>query len=263
MALTVQQLRDRFETKDGSRPAATSLGDDVGRTIPLTAFSVLQGAGTAFEGANLPSDLDAAHRAAQVFVVDDVSDERLRQRIHTDIRKMLVHNPRLAARVQRMKPVRVDVVAVGVALSSVGFPRSVDEGVAGVFWDHPSWREARIGFRSEHLVSDPVLVVHEVAHALHRLAFTSGEQKAIDDVLLPVVGARNAVDELFAIYSEAEHLVAFGVDEKRAPGIYGWARRQWSDQHLFTRFVRKLYFPARPLAGDDAPKAAAWKKFSG
>lgn len=255
----MQELNSRRETTDGSRPDARALADDVARALPLAAFSVLQGAGSAFEGTSLPRDVERARAAVARTLI---FNGPVVPRVHADAIVMLRDNPRLADRVAKMKPVRVDVVAPGTPLSSVGFPRSVDERCAGVFWDQPKWSEARIGLRAEHLATDPVLVVHEFAHALHRLAFTAVEQKLIDDVLLPTVGSRGNVDEVFAIYSEAEHLTAFGVDDKRAPGIYGWARRQWSDKHLLTRFVRKLYAPARPLAGEDAPRAAAWKKFS-
>lgn len=255
----MQELASRRESTDGSRPQARALGDDVAHALPLAAFSVLVGGGSAFQGTNARRDIERARAAcvrALLFTGARV------ERVHADAIVMLRDNPRLADRVARMKPVRVDVVDEGVPLSSVGFPRNVDERCSGVFWDQPKWSEARIGLRAEHLATDPVLVVHEFAHALHRLAFTAHEQRLIDDVLMPTVGSRSDVDELFAIYSEAEHLTAFGVDDKRAPGIYGWARRQWSDKHLFTRFVRKLYFPGRPLAGEDAPKASAWKKFA-
>lgn len=255
----MQELASRRETTDGSRPEARALADDVARTLPLAAFSVLAGGGSAFEGTSARRDVERARAAVERALL--FGGARV-ERVHADAVVMLCDNPRLADRVSRMKPVRVDVVAEGEPLSSVGFPRSVDDRAAGVFWDQPKWSEARIGFRAEHLATDPVLVVHEFAHALHRLAFTALEQRLIDDVLMPTVGTRAYVDELFAIYSEAEHLSAFGVDDKRAPGIYGWARRQWSDQHLFTRFVRKLYQPGRPLAGEDAPKARAWKKFA-
>lgn len=258
----MDELASRRETTDGSRPDARALGDDVASSFPLAAFSVLAGGGSAFEGTTAKRDVTRAEGAIKrAFAFEKMSDAH-RTRVLHDAVVMLRDNPRLADRVAKMKTVRVDVVDEGVPLSSVGFPRSVNEGCAGVFWDQPKWSEARIGLRAEHLAKDAVLVVHEFAHALHRLAFTAREQRLIDDVLMPTVGSRTYVDELFAIYSEAEHLPAFGVDDKRAPGIYGWARRQWSDKHLFTRFVRKLYFPGRPLAGEDAPKANAWKKFA-
>ena len=48
-----------------------------------------------------------------------------------------------------------------------------------------------------------------------------------------------------------------------SPEFAAEARRQWRDDHLFTRFSRKLYFPQKPLAGDDAPRARDWKRFAG
>jgi hypothetical protein len=72
-------------------------------------------------------------------------------------------------------------------------------------------------------------------------------------VLLRTFRTGAAVDEAFAIYSEREFVEEFTDHDKRAPGVYGFARQRWSEDHLFTRFVRNLYFPHRPLAG---PKMA-------
>jgi hypothetical protein len=256
-------LRQRHETTDGSRPTATALADDVAKAHPLVAFAVLAGGGDAFVGTNQRADVEGARAAAVDRFVVFGGDAAQVARVHGDITRMLTGSPALCARVRRMKRVRVDVVAAGGRLSDVGFPRAMNEGCAGVFWDQPQWPEAKIGLRAEHLAQDAVLVVHEVAHAIHHLAFSAAERKAIDAVLLPVWGNRQDADEVFAIYSEREFSASFGVDEKRAPGVYGATRRQWSDDHLFTRFVRKLYWPGKPLAGEQAPRAAAWKKFSG
>lgn len=256
-------LRARHETTDGSRPAISSVGKDVEKATPLVAFSVLKGGGDAFEGTSQRPDAALAHKVATaVFSIHGGTSAEV-ARIVSDITKMLEHAPSLASRVSHMKRVRVDVVKVGGRLSDVGFPRAMNEGCAGVFWDQAQWPEAKIGLRAEHLQTDPVLVVHEVAHAIHHLAFSSAERKAIDAVLLPVWGNRQDVDEVFAIYTEREFLQTFSVDEKRAPGIYGATRRQWSDDHLFTRFVRKLYFPGKVLAGTKAPRANDWRKFMG
>ncbi len=253
----------RFETKDGSRPEAAALGDGVGSQTPLVAFAVLAGGGDAFEGGPKLADSAATLTLVRAAFVVDGGTAHQRTRVHGDIARMLEHNAKLRGRVQQMKKVSVHIVDEGGRLSDVGFPRNLNESAAGVFWDQPAWPTARIGLVSKHLDQDPVLVVHETAHALHRLAFTRKEQKLVDDNLLPVWGHRAAVDEVFAIYSEREFLAGFGVDERQAPGIYGATRRQWSDDHLFTRFVRKLYFPHKPLAGTKAPRAADWKRFLG
>ena len=256
-------LRSRRESTDGSVPAVSSVGADVAKATPLVAFSVLRGGGDAFEGTSQRPDRALAQQVAtRVFSIHGGSGAEV-TRIIGDIVNMLQHAPTLAARAARMKKVRVDVVRVGGRLSDVGFPRAMNEGCAGVFWDKAQWPEAKIGLRAEHLQTDPVLVVHEVAHALHHLAFSAEERRAIDAVLLPVWGNRQDVDEVFAIYTEREFLSTFSVDEQRAPGIYGATRRQWSDDHLFTRFVRKLYFPGKTLAGTKAPRASDWRRFMG
>jgi hypothetical protein len=131
----------------------------------------------------------------------------------------------------------------------------VVEAAAGVFWDHPTWSAARIAYRADELQGDTALVVHEMAHAIHYLAFTREERDAIYAVLRPTFGSRAAMDEVFAIYSEREFLSEFDAGARRAPGVYGAIRRQWSEDHVFTRFVRKLYFPYKPLAG---PRVGGW-----
>jgi len=122
-------------------------------------------------------------------------------------------------------------------------------GAAGVFWNHPKWQRARIALRSEHLHEDPALVFHEMGHAVHYLGFSAAERDDIYAVLRPTFGSRAAMDEVFAIYGERELAGAYRPSDRRAPGVYGFARRQWSEDHLFTRFVRKLYFPRKPSAG--------------
>ena len=258
-------LHDRFETTDGSRADATAFVDDGARSIPLAAFAVLAGGGDAFVGSGLIADpLHAAHAAQSAFEVhSNGAGTNVVEQVRKDIVRMLTHNPRLSDRVLRMKRVCVDVIPRGKAMSQWGFPAQMNDMCAGLFWDHPCWPVARIALRFEHLSQDKALVVHEVAHALHRLAFSKGEQELIDRTVGPVVGAGAAVDEMFAIYSEAEFLAAFDDSDKRAPGIYGWARKMWSDDHVFTRFVRKLYFPHKPLAGDKVQKGERWKNYLG
>ena len=54
---------------------------------------------------------------------------------------------------------------------------------------------------------------------------------------------------MFAIYTEREFLPGFTEREGHAPGVYGLARQRWDERHVFTRFVRHLYHPHKPLAG--------------
>lgn len=256
-------LAARQETTDGSRPSASTLDAAIARRHPLGAFAALRGAGDAFEGTRQAPDARAAAEATRACFSIHGATAAEAKAIEATLTGMWTASPALAARVRHMKRVRVDVVPEGGRLSDVGFPPVMNERAAGVFWDKPEWPEAHVGLRAEHLAKEPILVVHEAAHALHHLAFTAEERALVDAVLMPVWRSRGDVDEVFAIYSEREFLERFGVDARRAPGVYGEARRQWRDDHLFTRFVRKLYFPQKPLAGDDAPRARDWKRFAG
>jgi hypothetical protein len=243
------ELEDRFETRDGSRPEATPLLAEIGRDLPLTAFAVLT-SGDAFDGGGAPTGGESAARqyvgACVTLAEHQVGSA---ERITGDIVRQLSGNAQLSARMQRAKPVQIDVVPAGVAIASLGYPKAIARNASGIFWDCPSWERARLAVRADRLEAEPALVVHEMAHAIHYLGFTKKERQLIYGLLQPSFGSRAAMDEVFAIYSEREFLDSFSSDEKRAPGVYGFTRRQWNENHVFTRFVRKLYWPGKPLAG--------------
>lgn len=244
-------LRDRFETTDGSRPHASVLSEANANT--LTAFAILAG-GDAFESLRGRPPPEGAERArafieARVEIEAHSAGAEQIELVRKEISQQLSGNLFLVERLMRAKPLRIDLAPPKQRLSSLGYPKAVARHATGIFWDHPEWDRARIAFRQEELGQDVALVVHEMAHAIHYLAFTQKERELIYRVLRPTFGSPAAMDEAFAIYSEREFLETFSPEELRASGVYGFTRRQWSEGHLFTRFVRKLYFPYKPLAG--------------
>lgn len=256
-----------FETRDGSRPQLHALAPACARTAPLAAFAVLARQ-DAFEGGVAPAD--GAARAAR-FVADRVrvmphgASAGLVRRVRGRMERALGGNPVLVDRLQHAPPLVVDLVPPGGSFVKLGFPAQVHEHAAGLFWGDTSWREARIALRHEHIDALAALVEHELAHAVFALAFTRAEQDLVYGVLRPVFGSPAAMDEVFAIYTEREMLDGdFSALEKRAPGVYGLTRSGWNEDHLFTRFTRKLWFPFKPLAGQrpaiDGHRA--WSKFS-
>lgn len=260
-------LADRFETADGSRPDARALDEAVAHRLPLVAFAVLAG-GDAFEGGAASNDGLAR---AGAWVKERVQVERHRAPKELSVRvlermaRQLAGNPTLVERLASAPPLVVDLVPEDGSLVALGFPAAVLEHAAGLFWGDKSWPAARIALRREHIDATPMLVEHELAHAVFALAFTSKEQQTAYGHLRPVFGSRAAMDEAFAIYSERELCGSWEELEHHAPGVYGFTRRQWSEDHVFTRFVRKLWFPHKPLAG---PRPASeghrrWNKFSG
>lgn len=260
-------LHDRFETADGSRPDARALDEAVAKGLPLVAFTVLAG-GDAFEGGKAATD---GVLRAQRWVDERVRVERhgapreLAARVRERVVRQLGGNPRLVERLGSAPPLEVDLVPAGGSFVSLGFPAAVLEGAAGLFWGDKSWPAARVALRCEHIDATPMLVEHELAHAVFSLGFTRAEQELAYQHLRPVFGSRAAMDEAFAIYSERELCGSWEPLEKQAPGVYGFTRRQWSEDHVFTRFVRKLWFPFKPLAG---PRPSIdghrrWNKFSG
>lgn len=246
------ELRDYFETQDGSRPETEGLAEALAKKFPLAAFSILRG-GDVFERA-APKVDRATVEAAKAYVngleleAHGASAAEV-ARTRDDAVALLAGNPKLVERMAAAKPLRFDIAPPGAAFTKLGLPRNMSPNVAGVFWDVPAWPKARIVVRRERLGDTPALVAHELGHAVFYLAMSNAERTSIYDILRPTFGSRASMDEAFAIYSEREVQSGFEAKDRAAPGIYGAVRRQWSNDQVFTRFVRKLYFPAKPLAG--------------
>ncbi len=237
----------------GDRPEVVPLDPASGKKLPLHAFALLE-SGDAFEvsGGAPPKDgraKAAAYFAAKVTVKAHGAPPELVQAVKDEAVCQLMGNAQLINRLAASRPIEVDLVPPGKAMSAFGFPKGASARAAGLFWDHPTWPRARIGLLQSALKSERALVTHELAHAIQRLAFTQAEQDAIYRVMLPTYRSRAWVDEVFAIYTEREFLPGFTEREGHAPGVYGLARQRWDERHVFTRFVRHLYHPHKPLAG--------------
>jgi hypothetical protein len=246
-------MSDDFEMSDGSRPDAKPLSPEAGKKFPLSAFTILSG-GDVFEMANGKPPADGVARARaylqkQLTVDRHGAPAELEEKVRADIVRQLSGNTLLISRLEQARPIAVDLIPEGHSMAKYGYPKAVSRNASGLFWDHPDWPRARIAFRCERIPTEGHLVIHEMAHALHFLAFTTDERELIYRIMLPTYRARIAVDEVFAIYSEREFQNGFREIDKRAPGVYGMARQRWNENHVFTRFVRNLYFPYKPLAG--------------
>lgn len=242
-----------YETVDGSTPEITPLAAEHGRRLPLTAFTLLAG-GDVFESRNGKPPPEGPTRArayvkAKVTLVAHGAPAEQLQRVEGDIVRQLSGNLQLIGRMEASRPVAIDLIPPGQPMARYGYPRSVSPLAAGLFWDHPDWEKARIALRQDKLGSEPHLVFHEMAHAIQGLAFTQEENELVYRTMLRTYRGRAMVDEVFALYSEREFIPTVTGHDLRAPGVYGMARQRWNEEHLFTRFVRNLYFPYKPLAG--------------
>lgn len=247
-------MSDGFET---DRPDAVALDEQRAKKLPLHAFALLE-AGDAFDVAlgAPPKDGKAKAEAwfdAKVKVHAHGAPPEVVALVRKEAVAQLLGNLQLIARLDAARPIEVDVVPPQKKMSAYGYPKGASARASGLFWDHPSWPAARIAFLQTALQTERALVTHELAHAIQRLAFTKLEQDLIYRLMLPTYRHRSWVDEVFAIYSEREFLPAFEERERHAPGVYGMARQRWDERHVFTRFVRKLYHPHRPLAGGTSP----------
>ncbi len=250
-----------YETVDGSTPEITPLAAEHGRRLPLSAFTLLAG-GDVFESRNGRPPPEGPARAreyvkARVTIVPHGASPEQLQRVESDIVRQLSGNLPLIGRMEAARPVTIDLIPPGHPMARYGYPRAVSAQAAGLFWDHPDWPRARIALRQDKLGAESHLVFHEVAHAIQGLAFTQEENDLIYRTMLRTYRSRAMVDEVFALYSEREFIPTVTGHDLRAPGVYGLARQRWNEEHLFTRFVRNLYFPYKPLAGQGSGNLAS------
>ena len=126
---------------------------------------------------------------------------------------------------------------------SFGFPPSTNPHAAGVFWTEPAGEVALLGLREEHVLPRPWLMVHEMTHAVHLLAFTAREREDLEKMLMPVYRSRRWVEEALAIYAERAFGADYREEDLRAPGLYGKTRRDWHPEHVFSLFVAELFKP--------------------
>ena len=263
------ELTSRRETTDGQRPDGSHLSAPIAADHPLSAFALLK-SGDLFD-AGRPTAADGP-QAAQAAIDASIRWSRpdpVEAQVRTDMVRQLSGNPELAARMAKAKPIAVDIVGSRREMIALGYPRSVARHAAGLFWDRPDWPNARIALRRDRLLrpEERTLVFHEYGHAIHYLGFTAEERALISDALSRTFGHPADQDEVFAIYTEREFLDerAFSELERAAPGVYGVCRQQWSEDHAFAAFIKKLYRPALKVRAGDRERSAAlkWKAFSG
>jgi hypothetical protein len=264
-----EDLSKHHETTDGSRPEAVPLDEGSGKKYPLSAFTILA-SGDVFEavGARPPPDGPAkalAYVDAKIVFHTHGAQPAVVERVRSEIVKQLSGNLQLLSRMNQARPIEIDLVPENKGIASYGYPKAVAKTAAGLFWDDPKWSRARIALRQDSLTRTPQLVFHEMAHAIHYMGFTKEERDLIYRLLLRTFGNRASADEAFAIYSEKEFLdQSFSDRDYKAPGVYGFTRQRWDENHVFTRFVRNLYFPYKKLAGHPTGSGGGgWSQFSG
>jgi hypothetical protein len=157
--------------------------------------------------------------------------------------RVLRGNPALTKRMLLAKPVSVVIVPEGHDYRSFGFPRNTNPNAAGIFWNSSKDEVALLGLREELIEKMPHLMVHEMAHAVHFLAFTQKERDDIDKFLLPVYRSRRWVEEAVAIYAERAFGARYSDSELAQRDLYGQTRREWNDRQVFAKFIAELMRP--------------------
>jgi hypothetical protein len=219
---------------------------DIPKELALPAFSLLRG-GDLFLSNKKPPATESA-------LVDRYAGEKLKlhaKRIakpeqdgaFEGVLRVVRGNPALCRRMLQAKPIDVVIVPKGRDFRELGFPANTNPDAAGIFWTSTKEVRARLGLREEEILARPHLMIHEMTHAVHFLAFSQKEREDIDRALLPVYLNRRWVEEAVAIYAEKTFGAIYNEGELRAPGLYGKTRRDWNDKHVFALFMKELMRP--------------------
>lgn len=230
----------------GEERSPTLFEPSIPPELALPAFTLLRG-GDLFERKGKPP------RTAPALVSEYAGDKmRIEaKRIAREERdaalegvlRVLRGNPAVCRRMLKAKPIDLVVVPKGRDFRELGFPPNTNPAAAGIFWSSARAERAMLGLREEQILSRPHLMIHEMTHAVHFLAFTEKERASIDQALLPVYRNRRWVDEAVAIYAEKAFGAQYDEEELAAPGLYGKTRREWHDRHVFALFMKELLRP--------------------
>lgn len=240
--LTTGRARWQEQLSRTGKTAATPMD------LALPAFSLVRG-GDLFERSSnkkpprTSRELLDAWAGQQLQLAGPKVDAEVRDAAVQGILRVLAGNPALARRMLLVRPVRVVVVPKGDDFRQHGFPRHTNPRAAGVFWNGPTDDHALLGLREERVLAKPWLMVHEMTHAVHLLAFTPKEREDIDRMLMPVYRSQRWVEEALAIYAERAFGARYDEDDLAAPGLYGKTRRDWDPRHVFSLFVAELFRP--------------------
>jgi hypothetical protein len=230
----------------GEERSPSVFESSIPKELALSAFSLLRG-GDLFERKQKPPRTEPA-------LVSRYAGEKLKlfaKRIAKPeqdgamegVLRVLRGNPALCRRMLQAKSIDLVLVPKGRDFREHGFPPNTNPNAAGIFWTSAREERAKLALREEDILSRPHLMIHEMAHAVHFLAFTQKEREDIDRALLPVYLNRRWVEEAVAIYAEKAFGAVYDERELDAPGLYGKTRREWHDRHVFALFMSELMRP--------------------
>jgi hypothetical protein len=216
------------------------------KELALSAFSLLRG-GDLFERKQKPARTDpslVSQYAAEKLKLHAKRIAKSEQEAAVEgVLRVLRGNPALCRRMLKAKPIDLVIVPKGRDFREHGFPPNTNPNAAGIFWTSTKEERSLLGLREEDILARPHLMIHEMTHAVHFLAFTQKEREDIDRALLPVYLNRRWVEEAVAIYAEKTFGASYNENELNAPGLYGKTRREWHDRHMFALFMNELMRP--------------------
>lgn len=216
--------------------------------LTLSAFSLIRG-GDLFERSGpakilkTPPALLETYADQQLRLVKNGAAKAECEAAVGGVLRVLRGNAALVKRMLIAKPVSVVIIPEDHDYRSYGFPRNTNPNAAGIFWNSSKTDVALLGLREELIVEKAHLMVHEMAHAVHFLAFTKKEREDIDRFLLPVYRSKRWVEEAVAIYAERAFGARYAEEELQQRDLYGQTRREWNDRQVFAKFIAELMRP--------------------
>lgn len=215
--------------------------------LSLTAFTLIRG-GDLFERtgpkpARSAKPLLETYASERLKLIANRAAKTEQDTAFSGVMRVLSGNPALVKRMMLAKPVSVVIIPKDHDYRQYGFPRNTNPNAAGIFWNSSKDETALLGLREELIASMPHLMIHEMAHAVHFLAFTAKEREDIDKFLLPVYRSRRWVEEAVAIYAERAFGARYSDEELAQRDLYGKTRREWNDRQVFAKFMAELMRP--------------------
>lgn len=222
------------------------------RALSISAFSLIRG-GDAYEAPRsrrperTSPALLSAYQESRLVLEPHRAPAAVLEAAVRGVCSVLAGHPALCRRMLLAKPIRLILAPEGRDFRELGFPAHANPRAVGLFYNDERASHALLGLRQERVLAEPHLMVHEMTHAVHFLAFSAEERRWLDDFLLPVFRSRRVIEEVFAVYAECAFGARYRPEELAGSSVYARARRDWNEDQVFARFVRELLRP--PVVG--------------
>lgn len=235
-------------------------GGAAANALSIPAFSLIRG-GDAYEpprgraSPRTPAELLGAYRERKLILDPHRARAPVVEAAVSGLSMVLAGHPAVCRRMLLAKPIRLILAPEGGDFRALGFPAHANPRALGLFYNDERAGEALLGLRQERVLDEPHLMIHEMTHAVHFLAFTEMERRLVDEFLMPVFRSRRVIEEVLAVYAECAFGARYRPEELQGENVYARARRDWNEGQVFARFVKELLRPPQP--GSSSPPSGS------